>query len=359
MENRTLESIISFIVTVYNTRTDWINRVVNSIVNQTKPNWELIIVDDGSKEEIARFCDEISEKSSKIRIHHQVNQGVCVARNYGTEHATGRWITYIDADDWIEETYVEQISSILNTHNYLDMLAIGHDDIWGEKIIKNLWGDQKYHEFDNNEKDGMQLALLQIPDGLSKYPMFFGAQWKFIYALEFLNRYKIRNTPGLSVSEDSVFNLYAVEYANKIGYYNEVLYHYFHNSESVTAIKYTEDLQRVQKIVKAYQDFIVRTGKNNSSMFRNAYKQRALIGVESMLSCYFVNNENKDNKKTRKSRYYDVLNSEPYFSLFREYNMCGLSMYKKLIWMTLKVKKFSLTCAVFKIKKYLKTKREQ
>lgn len=352
-----MEDIISFIVTVYNTRVEWIERVVNSIVNQTNFNWEIIIVDDGSRDDVAQFCDNIAANNSKIRIHHQENLGVCVARNYGTDHASGRWITYIDADDWIENTYVEQVNDILNKHDNLDLLAIGHDDIWGEKTVPHLWGNDDYHEFDNSEKEGMQLALFQIPDGLSKYPMFFGAQWKLIYSLDFLNRYKIRNTPGIKIAEDSIFNLYAVEYANKIGYYNKTLYHYYHNSDSVTSTGFIRDLSRLQNLITAYREFIEKTGKNNNPLFENAYKQRALIEAESMFSCYFENRNNTDSRKTRKKIYFDVLNSEPYYSLFREYSMDGLNVYKKLLWVSFKVRIYLLTCAIYRLKIILKLGR--
>ena len=352
-----MEDIISFIVTVYNTRVEWIERVVNSIVNQTNSNWEIIIVDDGSRDDVAQFCDNIAANNSKIRIHHQENLGVCVARNYGTDHASGRWITYIDADDWIEETYVEQVNDILSKHDNLDLLAIGHDDIWGEKTVPHLWGNDDYHEFDNSEKEGMQLALFQIQEGLTKYPMFFGAQWKLIYSLPFLNRYGIRNTPGLKKSEDAVFNLYAVEYAEKIGYYNKVLYHYYHNSESVTGQRYSDDFERYKKLLIAYKRFIDSTGKKDIKEYNLAYKNNAIINFEGMLRNYFINKDNHDDIKIRKERMNELLSTEPFHSLLINNRFDGLSLYKKTIFRAMKKHNYGEICFIYRAKNVLKGRK--
>lgn len=346
--------MITFVMAVYNTRIEWIDRAVDSVINQTKPDWELIIVDDGSGESVAQHCDELSKQDSRIHIHHQENQGLSVSRNYGMDNAQGQWVTFIDADDWIEQTYVEQVEKVLNKHCYLEMLAIGHDDIWGDNVIERLWGNEDYHEFDIDEKEDMQMALFQMPEALHSYPMFFGAQWKVIYSIEFLNRYNIRNTPGLNKAQDSVFNLYAVEYAEKIGYYNKVLYHYYHNSESVTGTKYTKDLERLRRLIKAYNDFVEQTNKKSDTTFQRAYKKRALIEAESMLACYFANKSNTDSVNVRRNRYNEVLDREPYLSLFIDYSMAGLSMYQKLLWLTLKNRNYLLSCNLYKIKNIIK-----
>lgn len=349
-----MADIITFVMAVYNTRIEWLERAVNSVINQTSQNWELIIIDDGSKNDVAQFCDNIAANSSKIRIHHQENQGVCVARNYGTDNASGRWITYIDADDWIEKTYVEQVNDILNKHDNLDLLAIGHDDIWGEQVIENLWGKDDYHEFDNSEKEGMQLALFQMQEGLTKYPMFFGAQWKLIYSLPFLNMYGIRNTPGLKKSEDAEFNLYAVEYAEKIGYYNKVLYHYYHNSESVTGQRYSDDFDRYKKLLMAYKQFIDSTGKKDIEKYNVAYKNNAMINFEGMLRNYFINKDNHDDIKIRKERMNELLSTEPFCSLLTNNSFDGLSLYKKTLFRAMKKHNYGEICLIYRAKTVLK-----
>lgn len=352
-----MPDIISFVMTVYNTRIEWIERAVNSIINQTNKNWELIIVDDGSKEDIAQFCDDMSERSDQIKVYHQDNAGVCVARNYGTDHAAGRWITYIDSDDWIEETYVEQINAVLKEHDYIDLLAIGHDDIWDENVIEHFWGKEDYHEFDNGEKEGMQLALMQAPEWLKSYPMFFGAQWKIVYALSFLNRHGVRNVSGLKKSEDAIFNLYAVEYAEKIGYYNKVLYHYFHNNESVTGKKYNNDLDRYIKLLKAYRKFIEETGKENIEKYNYAYKNMALIVFEGMLRSYFLNEDNYDGINVRRKQMIGLLSSEPYNYLMLNERTEGMSLYKKILFGAMKTRNYNIICDVYKLKSIIKRNR--
>lgn len=322
---------ISFIMTVYNTRKEWLGRSVESIKKQTNPEWELIIVDDGSRNEIAQYCDKLAEADTKLVVHHQKNSGVTVARNYGKDHAKGNWVVFIDSDDWIEETYVEQIMSLLSKYSDLDALAIGHDDIWEAGTIEHLWGNEEFHLFEASEKEGMQLALMQFPKGLTEYPMFFGAQWKFVYSLSFLKQYKICNIPGLSKSEDAVFNLYVTEYAQKIGYYNKVLYHYFHNDESVTSKKFNRDLEWCPRVVLANKKFLKDTNKFDLPIFKIAYRKYALMQFETLIYYYFGNKDNPDTYRQRKEKMRKILENEPYDSLLQSHECEGLSLYGRCL----------------------------
>lgn len=350
---------VSFIMSVYNTRTEWIDRSVSSVLAQTAPDWELIIVDDGSKKDVAVYCDEIAAKDERISIHHQENQGLSVARNYGMDHARGQWVAFLDADDWIEETYVEQILKVLDSQTDLEILAIGHDDIWDDKAIDRLWGNEELHIFDASEREGMQMALLQSPDGLMAYPMFFGGQWKIIYSLKFLNQYSIRNTPGLYKAQDSVFNLYVTEYATEIGYYNKILYHYFHNSESVTGGGFNRNLERFQKLVMAYRQFIDETGKADVKAYQTAYTKVALLQFEGMLHAYFTNRDNPDSTRERKQNMEQVLNCEPYRSIIMQTVSEEFSIYRRLLLKLMMRHNYALLCLLYRIKCFVRDKKNR
>lgn len=97
--------LISVIVPVYNVE-KYIERCVNSLVNQTYKNIEIILVDDGSKDSSGQLCDQLSEKYSIIKVVHKKNGGLSSARNAGILRATGDFITFLDSDDWLElDTY--------------------------------------------------------------------------------------------------------------------------------------------------------------------------------------------------------------------------------------------------------------
>lgn len=341
---------ISFIMSIYNTPLEWIDRAVDSILGQTSSEWELIIVDDGSKKEVAEYCDELSNKDSRIKIKHQENKGLSVARNYGMDTALGKYVAFIDADDWIVKDYVEKIKGILDKQQF-EILSFGHCDVQNEKVTTYLWGNELVHTFDVSERKGMQMSLLQTPEGLSHYPMFFGAQWNMVYSLEFLNKYGIRNTPGLYKAQDSVFNLYVTEKAEKIGYYNESLYCYFINDQSVVR-SYSSNLERFQKLIIAYKQFIDEFDKGEE--YKEAYEYNAIVQFEAMLSRYFFNEKNTDKLSVRHNKMRNLLLEEPYKELLENISMNNKTGYKKMMITAMKHNNYGAIRILYILKNKLK-----
>lgn len=100
-----MNPLISVIVPIYNVE-KYLARCVDSIVNQTYKNLEIILVDDGSPDRCPQMCDDYAEKDSRIKVVHKKNGGLSDARNAGMAVATGEYISFIDSDDWIDlETY--------------------------------------------------------------------------------------------------------------------------------------------------------------------------------------------------------------------------------------------------------------
>lgn len=98
--------LISMIAPVYQVEA-YLSACVNSVLNQTYTNWELILVDDGSKDNSGKLCDAYAQQDSRIRVVHQENQGVSAARNAGLELAEGAYLAFIDSDDLIKPDYLE------------------------------------------------------------------------------------------------------------------------------------------------------------------------------------------------------------------------------------------------------------
>ena len=110
------KSLVSVIIPVFRVE-DYLNRCVESIVNQTYDNLEIILVDDGSDDNCPHMCDEWAKKDDRIVVYHKQNGGLSDARNFGTDKANGELITYIDSDDYILPEYVEHLYNSLVEHN--------------------------------------------------------------------------------------------------------------------------------------------------------------------------------------------------------------------------------------------------
>ena len=110
MENNKQQDIlISIVVPFFNIDHDLFRVCLGSILMQTYKCFEIIIIDDGSKEDSALFLDEISKKDSRIHVYHQKNKGVSEARNYGTSLSTGKYLTYVDADDEVVPWFLKKL----------------------------------------------------------------------------------------------------------------------------------------------------------------------------------------------------------------------------------------------------------
>ena len=127
---------LSIVVPVYNTE-KYLRRCMDSIMNQTLKDIEIIIVDDGSKKECAVLCDEISKTDSRIKVIHQENRGLSETRNRGMELATGEYICFIDSDDYIALDFYE---SLINTIGDYDFIQFGYKRVTtnGKVICQKL-----------------------------------------------------------------------------------------------------------------------------------------------------------------------------------------------------------------------------
>lgn len=108
--------MISIIVPVYNVE-KYVERCIRSILAQTFEDFELILVDDGSTDRSGEICDTYGQQDTRIYVLHQKNRGLSGARNAGLEIASGEYLTYIDSDDWVGETYLEELYNNAVKHN--------------------------------------------------------------------------------------------------------------------------------------------------------------------------------------------------------------------------------------------------
>ena len=129
-----MEDLISVIVPIYNVE-KYINRCIDSIIEQTYTNLEIILVDDGSTDNSGSICDEYAKKDNRIKVIHKENGGVSSARNVGLDTAIGQYITFVDSDDYIEKKYCEILLKTLKKQK-ADCVACGYNRIYKNKEEK-------------------------------------------------------------------------------------------------------------------------------------------------------------------------------------------------------------------------------
>lgn len=108
--------MISVIVPVYNVE-PYLKKCLDSIVNQTYEDLEILVIDDGSTDKSGQICDEYAEWDERVRVFHTDNKGLSAARNLGLKEAKGEWIEFVDSDDWVDRDYCKLPLELANIHN--------------------------------------------------------------------------------------------------------------------------------------------------------------------------------------------------------------------------------------------------
>ena len=111
------QNLLSIITPVYQVE-QYLPQCLDSILAQTYPHWELILVDDGSKDRSGEICEEYAKKDGRIRVIHTENRGAGAARNTGFAHATGEYVVFVDSDDYISENMIERLYMTIHKSKY-------------------------------------------------------------------------------------------------------------------------------------------------------------------------------------------------------------------------------------------------
>ena len=127
---------ITVIVPIYNVE-KYLKRCIESILNQTFKDFELLLLNDGSTDSSGKICDIYASKDNRIVVRHKKNQGVSTTRNLGIDIAKGEYITFIDSDDWIEKDYLEKMYSKIKEMN-VPLLITGYIEE-RNGIVKNTF----------------------------------------------------------------------------------------------------------------------------------------------------------------------------------------------------------------------------
>jgi glycosyltransferase involved in cell wall biosynthesis len=205
--------LVSIIVPVYNTE-EYLSKCIESLINQTYENIEIICVNDGSNDNSLIILKEYAQKDTRIKIINQENKGVSYSRNIGIEKATGDYILFIDSDDWYERIAIEEIIKQLQNTDYdivyFNVICVNKNFYKKKNVTKKICIDKK-RTYNN---DGVHC---------------------FCFNRNFLNTYNIRFEEALKISEDNLFQISCFINATKISLLDKYLYYYLTQREgSVT-----------------------------------------------------------------------------------------------------------------------------
>lgn len=206
-----LKNKISVIIPVYNVE-PYLKKCVDSVINQSYKNLEIILVDDGSTDKSGDICDEYKKNEQRIIVVHQENKGLSAARNVGLELATGEWIGFLDSDDWIMQEMYEVLLNLAIEHN-ADISTCNTKPFYLDSI----------ENFDNGTGKVTELSSDQMIEGLLTQEKVRFEVWNKLWSRELIG--EVRFIVG-QVSEDVHFDRILFLKANKMIHIDCALHNY-------------------------------------------------------------------------------------------------------------------------------------
>ncbi|WP_405383563.1 glycosyltransferase family 2 protein [Phascolarctobacterium sp.] len=226
--------LVSIVVPVYNAE-KYITRCVESIVNQTYVNIEILLIDDGSTDNGGCICDTLAKDDVRIRVIHKSNGGVSSARNVGIELCTGDLVMFVDADDTIEDCCVEELCKpFFSNNNDIDISICGYNEFFQKNNSVKTWlpvelkGDIKVDYY----------ALRS----------YISSPWGIAYRKSIILENKVR-FPNMRFGEDQFFNFMYLYWGYRFCFINKALYNYWHHDNESLSTK---------RELKSYEGFLER-----------------------------------------------------------------------------------------------------
>lgn len=224
---------VTAVVPVYNTE-KYLDECISSISNQTYENIEIILIDDGSHDNSPKICDMWAEKDSRIKVIHKKNEGAGKSRNKGIEIATGKYIFFVDSDDYIDTALVEKcMNAISGQDTAMVMYGVQNIDDTGKAIDKMIPYSDKYIF---NKKEVQEEFLPDFIFSNNKKRNFSTAIMAQFYSLDVIKKtgWKFESEKEY-ISEDFYSCLKLYKDITKIVVFNEALYYYRHGHSSLSS----------------------------------------------------------------------------------------------------------------------------
>lgn len=321
---------------VYNVE-KYLDACIESVLNQTYKNYELILIDDGSTDGSGKKCDEYAAKYSQIKVFHKENGGVMSARRYALDRIEGGWCVFLDSDDILENCALEKI------YNYIMQYDCDCIVYRAEKVLKG----ESIYTYKEEEN-----APFVISDKKELYKkVFFSSNynniWRKAVKRSVFAGWDYSPFFHISMGEDLLQSLEIYKNANKFLFVNDSLYRYRLNSESITQ-KYMKSNYRPDFTVSEEVLKFIISEDLFSEKDMNEYRD---YNIKLLLNEVIAIGENFPTYKKQKEHFKTIINSE-YYKTFLSNGLTDPSAFakKKYVYYLLKHKMFFALFVLFKLR---------
>lgn len=326
---------ISVIIPAHNA-SDYIERAIKSVITQTDMSWEIIIVENGSTDDTYIKSMKYAEKYSNINVF-QSEKGVSKARNYGLKKATGKWICFLDADDYIYPDAFNEIYKYIKDES--DLILFGHNSethMVKGKCVK-FDGKEEYHN--------LRCEMI-------KNPTQNMTVWGKLFKNQIIEKNRIEFDEQLELAEDSDFTFRYMQNASKALRITSQLYHY--SKDNVSTVR-TYKAGSEEKYIKSLNHTKEYTIKDTKEI-QEAYNQYIIANLLIILVHDIYCHENPESSKQRRNHLKKLVRENVFSEAIKNMKFSDCRNIRMMPALCLKLKMYLMTIIMVKIRVYQNTK---
>lgn len=306
---------LSIIIPVYKVE-KYIRKCLDSVVNQTEKDIEIIIIDDGSPDGCGAICDDYAKNDERIQVIHKQNRGLCAARNDGIKISTGKWITFVDSDDWCDLDYYERIFKALGDRKVDIFYAGGYYKEYSDKTVMDKNNCQEFIFSDRQDILMLQAKVLSPNSHICKQGKVYsynGSPWNKIYNTEFIKKSGILYDEASRAWEDLLFNFHVLEKASTVAGAWCPGYHYRMIQTSITH-NYNADRIEINRHFLEETDRLIRQDIEHEKALRVPFYARSINLFGNLLTLYILNEKNMVSVKEKQQLINQIKKEQLYHS---------------------------------------------
>lgn len=304
---------VSIIIPVYRVQENFLIKCIKSCCSQTLQEIEILLIDDGSPDNSGIICDAFAKKDERIHVIHQYNKGVSGARNTGIRFCHGKYITFLDADDWIEKNTLACTFSRAEQWN-CDLLGWNHFYNYKKKEVKRASVTPKYIEYNADNMQNLVYDMVS-PEYDKRYNHKSLAAvrgvWGKLYRSDIIHANNIKFENALKIGEDACFNIDFLNYADKAVFINMYFNHYRVNLQSENR-RYRRDIGDIR--LELLKQYCHRLNIKSDPSAATCYIRETISCIGNCLKKYVCSKSNHSTYHERIS-YLKKLTDSPYLDI--------------------------------------------
>lgn len=324
---------ITIIVPVYNVER-YLQQCIESLINQSYENLEIILVNDGSTDASGEICDKYSSVDNRVKVIHKKNEGVSIARNTGLKEASGEYIAFVDGDDFLDKDIYFKLFQIINNSKY-DLVMCRFYKSFSNR--NNVIENEPLKEGEYKKEEIFKKLILPMIGNSFKNTgkeLIMGAVWRCLYKKEIIEKNRIE-FPIIKIAEDMLFHLNYLGYCNCVYILEEALYFYRFNEMSATRKYITSLWETLQTQINMVRKILI-----NFNLLNREIEERLESNTFYFISWCFTNECHPGNPKKYKQileHINDIKKSDEFKKVFNWKNILNSPIKERCIFICIKL----------------------